>query len=78
MKILDILPGVIGIMRMQLLNIIRLKIMENLKGYLNIPVEMCFYALKNKIFRPFQVYIYLKILCSGKMQIGKFELRKIA
>ena len=52
--------------------------MKRLKGYLKIPVEMCFYALKNRIVRPFQLYIYLKIVCNGKMKISKKDKKDIA
>lgn len=43
-----------------------------------IPVEMCFYAISNKFIRPFQLYIYLKSICSGKIIIQQADFKKIA
>lgn len=43
-----------------------------------IPTEMCLYALKNRFVRQFQVYVYLKSLCSGKIILGKKDLERIA
>lgn len=45
--------------------------MGQFKGYINIPVEMCYYVLKNNKFRPFQIYIYLNCIYSGKVRITK-------
>jgi len=46
--------------------------------YVFIPVEMCSWAFKNRFVRPFQVYIYLKAHCNGKMKINKVDLYDIA
>ncbi len=39
--------------------------------HLVIPVEMISYALRNKFFRPLQLYILLKYYCSGKTRLKK-------
>ena len=38
---------------------------------------MCQFCLKNKISKPFQLYIYLKVHCSGKMKITKNDIELI-
>lgn len=44
----------------------------------NIPIELCSYALSKKRVRALQVYVYLKLKCSGKIMIDQQFLKKIA
>ena len=47
--------------------------------YLYLPVDMCAWAISNKFISPFQLYVYLKGACSGKMKINnRDELESIA
>lgn len=46
-------------------------------GYVNIPVELCEYAIRNNFYRPMQLYIYLNANCSGKLKISNDELPNI-
>ncbi|MES2620343.1 MAG: hypothetical protein V4615_05775 [Bacteroidota bacterium] len=43
-----------------------------------LPVQLCEQVLKRKIVRPFQLYLLLKSLCSGKMRIHKSEYPALA
>jgi len=52
--------------------------MKKLHGYIKIPVELCFYALTNRLFRPFQLYIYLACEYSGKVRIDLECKKEIA
>ncbi len=45
--------------------------------YYLIPVELCQFCLKNKISKPFQLYMYLKVHCSGKMKTTKNDIELI-
>lgn len=51
---------------------------RNKISYLIIPVEMCQYAIREKLVRPFQLYVWLNVSCSGKMKIVKRDLKPIA
>lgn len=42
-----------------------------------IPIEMCFEALKSKKTRALQVYIWLKMHCSGKIKITPVVLKEM-
>jgi len=44
---------------------------------INIPIEMCQRALMNKTVRELQIFIWLKMYCSGKLRITATVLRKI-
>jgi len=43
-----------------------------------IPIEICAYALTKKEVRALQVFIYLKLKCSGKIKINQQFLKNIA
>jgi hypothetical protein len=43
-----------------------------------IPAEMCSYVLSSKLVRPFQVFVYLKSKCSGKIKLNKEDLDNVA
>lgn len=43
-----------------------------------IPVEICQYALSNKKVRPLQVFVWLKMNCSGKIKITQEVLENMA
>lgn len=45
---------------------------------INIPIELCFDALSTKKVRPLQVFVYLKLKCSGKIKISQQFLKNIA
>lgn len=45
---------------------------------INIPIELCAYALSAKIVRLLQVLVYLKLKCSGKIIINRQFLKIIA
>lgn len=45
---------------------------------ISIPVELCEWVLKNKFVKPFQLFILLKSLCDGKIQIPKSQYPEIA
>jgi len=40
---------------------------------IKIPVELCFYVLREKLLPTFKIYILLKMTCSGKDRITGFE-----
>jgi len=44
----------------------------------NIPIDLCIYTLKNKLSRSFQLYILLKISCSGKRTITQNDRNNFA
>ena len=46
-------------------------------NYINIPVELCEYVIRNNFYRPMQLYIYLNTHCSGKMKISSNDLIEI-
>ena len=48
------------------------------KFHLMIPVELCIYAIRTKFIRPFQLYIFLKAISSGKIKLSALELKEIA
>lgn len=43
-----------------------------------IPVEICFYAARNRFIRPFQLFIFLKSICHGKLELNNKEFQMIA
>ena len=43
-----------------------------------IPVELCYVALSNKKVRQLQVFIWLKLNCSGKIKITQEVLENMA
>lgn len=43
----------------------------------NIPVQLCQWALKNKKVRELQVFLWLKLHCSGKIRINQEVLQKL-
>lgn len=45
---------------------------------INIPIELCFDALSKRRVRSLQVYVYLKLKCSGKIKIDQQLLKIIA
>lgn len=45
---------------------------------LAIPLELCEHVIRTKFFRPMQVYIHLKSVCSGKIKRGDIDYRGIA
>ena len=46
-------------------------------GYINIPVELCEYAIRIEFYRPMQLYIYLKTSCGGKVKKRDMDLQSI-
>ncbi len=47
-------------------------------NYYLIPIELCEFCLVNKISKPFQLYMLLKLRCSGKKRISKSEINEMA
>ncbi|MES1225748.1 MAG: hypothetical protein ABUT20_60280 [Bacteroidota bacterium] len=43
-----------------------------------IPVQLSNYVLRTKFIRPFQVYLYLKSICSGKIKKEKIDFNQLA
>ena len=43
-----------------------------------IPAELCNFVLTSKLIRPFQVFIYLKSKCSGKIRLSKSDMDNVA
>ena len=41
------------------------------KNKMSIPVEMIDFVIKNRIYKSFQLYLYLKIISSGKIKLTK-------
>lgn len=50
----------------------------NLRPYLGIPIVLCHLVIRKKFFRPFQIWLYLKGRCSGRIKITSKELKIIA
>jgi SOS-response transcriptional repressor LexA len=46
--------------------------------YALIPIDLCYYAISKKFDRPFQLYIYLKYKCSGKIKLSNADFKNIA
>ena len=45
---------------------------------MKIPVEVCEYVIRKKFYRPMQVYIFLKVNCSGKIKKKELDYKIIA
>lgn len=46
--------------------------------YLLIPVELCFYVVRKKLFSPFRLYMYLKCNSNGTINLDNKRLKMIA
>jgi hypothetical protein len=53
-------------------------IKDNNSSYMIIPVELCFYTLRNKLIRPCQLYVYLKSVCRGQLRLQKEDINNIS
>lgn len=52
--------------------------MDRLTITFNMPVDLCSYVLQHKLYKQFQLYIYLKAKCSGTINISTKFLKTIA
>ncbi len=50
-------------------------LLQNNRSFLNIPVHLCDFVIRNKSFAPFRFYIYLKSKCDGQVKMS-FESKK--
>lgn len=52
--------------------------MKRIHHFLQIPIDITHLTLREKFFRPLQVYIFLKSRCSGQLKISKSEIREVS
>lgn len=45
-------------------------------NFITLPIEMCYYVARNKLFSPFELYLLLKFHCDGVLKIDRKQLAK--
>jgi hypothetical protein len=52
--------------------------MDTLNYKIQIPVQICSFVQKNKLVKPFSIYLYLKCISSGKIHHSQVNYKNIA
>ncbi len=47
-------------------------------NYLNIPVELCKYALTHRKTAQLRLYVFLKVKCSGHMKLSEYQIEEFS
>ena len=56
----------------------KIPILKLSNSYQLIPIELIIYSYRNKFIRPFQLYVFLKAISSGKIRLTKSDISHIA
>ena len=47
-----------------------------MRPFVNIPIDLCEFTIRKRFYRPLQLFIYLKTICSGKIRSGDLDLQE--